>query len=107
MFIFCSKDISSLARALLRFFLCQYPFALVPMHVSQGQSDGIQVLKYAPKQAYVPHTDYFAYKTSGDHNWDSRNGGTNRFATVFLYLSDVEVTWSQSGVEWSVWGELM
>lgn len=57
----------------------------------QGQSDGIQVLKYAPKQAYVPHTDYFAYKTSADHNWDSRDGGTNRFATVFLYLSDVEV----------------
>jgi len=49
-----------------------------------------QVLRYAPSQAYVPHTDYFGYQTSPDHNWDSRDGGTNRFATVFLYLSDVE-----------------
>lgn len=49
------------------------------------------MLKYAPAQAYVPHTDYFALDTSEDHNWDARAGGTNRFATVFLYLSDVEV----------------
>merc|ERR1712007_206903 len=24
-----------------------------------------------------------------DHNWDPSKGGTNRFATLFLYLSDV------------------
>ena len=24
-----------------------------------------------------------------DHDWDPRSGGSNRFATVFLYLSDV------------------
>ena len=49
------------------------------------------MLRYEPSQAYVPHTDYFAYHTSPDHDWDPRNGnGTNRFATVFLYLSDVE-----------------
>ena len=53
-------------------------------------ADGIQVLRYEPGQAYIPHTDYFAYRTSNDHLWDPRiPGGTNRFATVFLYLSDV------------------
>jgi hypothetical protein len=55
----------------------------------ENMADGIQVLRYAPGQAYVPHTDYFSYRTSSDHNWDPRVGGTNRFATVFLYLSDV------------------
>ena len=38
----------------------------------------------------MPHSDYFSLGTSADHNWDARNGGSNRFATVFLYLSDVE-----------------
>ena len=47
------------------------------------------MLRYEPGQAYVPHSDYFALGTSQDHNWDARHGGANRFATVFLYLSDV------------------
>jgi len=56
-------------------------------------ADGIQVLRYELGQAYIPHTDYFAVGTKtkdGQHNYDPENGGTNRFATVFLYLSDVE-----------------
>lgn len=53
-------------------------------------SGGLQVLRYEPKQAYVAHSDYFETHTSSDFNWDPMNGGSNRFATVFLYLSDVE-----------------
>jgi len=53
-------------------------------------ADGIQILRYKEQQAYVPHKDYFELRTSDDHNWDPRTGGSNRFATVFLYLSDVE-----------------
>ena len=49
------------------------------------------MLRYEQRQAYVAHTDYFNYKTSADHNWDPRAGGTNRMATLFLYLSDVEL----------------
>jgi prolyl 4-hydroxylase len=49
----------------------------------------VQVLRYEREQAYIPHTDYFAIDTSPDHNWDARDGGTNRWATVFLYLSNV------------------
>jgi len=56
---------------------------------SDGMSDGIQVLRYEKTQAYIPHSDYFKYKTSPDHNWDPRIGGTNRFATILLFLSDV------------------
>ena len=38
----------------------------------------------------IAHHDYFPERQSDDHNWDPSQGGSNRFATVFLYLSDVE-----------------
>jgi len=52
--------------------------------------DGIQVLRYEVGQAYIPHEDYFQISQSQDHNWDPAVGGSNRFATIFLYLNDVE-----------------
>lgn len=51
--------------------------------------DGLQLLRYQQKQAYTPHTDYFGLDTTKDWNWDPANNGSNRFATVFLYLSNV------------------
>lgn len=51
--------------------------------------DGLQLLRYRQKQAYTPHTDYFSLTTSENFNWDPAKNGSNRFATVFLYLSDV------------------
>jgi prolyl 4-hydroxylase len=56
----------------------------------EAMADGIQVLRYNLGQAYIAHTDFFPPGTSDDHNWDSSDGGTNRLATLFLYLSDVE-----------------
>ena len=56
----------------------------------QSMVDGVQVLRYEQKQAYIAHTDWFEKYTSDDHNWDPRAKGSNRFATVFLYLSDVK-----------------
>ena len=57
---------------------------------SMQQSDGIQVLRYQLGQAYIGHTDYFPVKkNSVDWHWDPATNGSNRFATVFLYLSDV------------------
>jgi hypothetical protein len=56
-------------------------------------SDGIQILKYEVGQAYVGHHDYFPVGQSvgmGTHNFDATSGGSNRYATLFLYLSDVE-----------------
>jgi len=56
----------------------------------EPMADGFQVLRYQMKQAYVPHMDSFPIGSSQDHNWDPAAGGTNRFATLFVYLSDVE-----------------
>lgn len=57
----------------------------------ENLADGIQILRYELGQAYVAHHDYFPSRQSQDHSWDPFYGGSNRFATVFLYLSDVEV----------------
>ena len=57
----------------------------------ESLADGIQILRYELGQAYVAHHDYFPQRQSEDHSWDPYYGGSNRFATVFLYLSDVEV----------------
>ncbi|KAL4109883.1 hypothetical protein PRIC1_001578 [Phytophthora ramorum] len=51
--------------------------------------DGLQLLRYQQKQAYIAHEDYFPVGATGDFNFDPHKGGSNRFATVFLYLSDV------------------
>ena len=59
---------------------------------SEALADGIQILRYELGQAYVAHHDYFPPAQSADHQWDPVQGGSNRFATVFLYLSDVEVS---------------
>lgn len=56
----------------------------------ENLADGIQILRYELGQAYVAHHDYFPIGQSNDHSWDPSKGGSNRFATIFLYLSDVE-----------------
>ena len=65
-------------------------FELLRMPWSEKLADGLQVLRYEKKQAYVTHSDYFDVHTSRDFNWNPVQGGSNRYATVFLYLSDVE-----------------
>lgn len=56
----------------------------------ENLADGIQILRYEIGQAYTAHHDYFPKYQSDDHQWDPSKGGSNRFATIFLYLSDVE-----------------
>jgi prolyl 4-hydroxylase len=56
----------------------------------ETMADGFQVLRYQPRQAYIAHMDSFPIGASSDHNWDPSKGGTNRFATLFVYLSDVD-----------------
>ncbi|CAH0482317.1 unnamed protein product [Peronospora belbahrii] len=55
----------------------------------QDMCDGIQLLRYQQKQAYTVHSDYYPVNHVDDFNFDPQKGGSNRFATVFLYLSDV------------------
>ena len=56
-------------------------------------ADGIQVLRYNVTNGYREHHDYFPIGSEGvdGYNYDATRGGANRFATVFLYLSDVEL----------------
>ena len=58
-------------------------------------ADAMQVLRYTSDghggkgEWYKPHVDWFV--AGGYDGWDpTRGNGTNRFATMFLYLSDVE-----------------
>eukprot|EP00658_Telonema_sp_P-2_P072228 TRINITY_DN6139_c0_g1_i4.p1 TRINITY_DN6139_c0_g1~~TRINITY_DN6139_c0_g1_i4.p1 ORF type:complete len:357 (-),score=47.93 TRINITY_DN6139_c0_g1_i4:260-1330(-) len=68
----------------------QRAFRLLRLPWDEALADGLQVLRYEPGQAYITHTDYFETNTSPDFNWDPTKGGSNRLATVFLYLADVE-----------------
>lgn len=60
---------------------------LVNCPVSHGEP--IQVLKYASGAEYEPHFDYFDPKDPG--NEKSLQMGGQRFATIVMYLNDVEV----------------
>ncbi|ETV93665.1 hypothetical protein H310_12432 [Aphanomyces invadans] len=65
-------------------------FDLLRIGEFQGDmADGLQLLRYKQKQAYIPHNDYFSEGATRDWNWNPKSGGSNRFATVFLYLSNV------------------
>jgi len=53
-------------------------------------ADGIQILRYNLTTAYVAHMDWIEPTTlNNDHDWESAGDGTNRYATILLYLSDV------------------
>lgn len=53
-------------------------------------ADGLQILRYNTTQAYNSHFDYLETTPTGRLN-SARRGGANRFATVVVYLTDVEV----------------
>ena len=57
----------------------------------EGLTDGLQVLRYNKTTAYVPHLDWIDdYQKREEHNFDSAGVGSNRFATILLYMSDLE-----------------
>lgn len=57
----------------------------------KDQYGGLQVVHYQTGQYYDFHQDWLEKSTTKTWNWDPRQGGVNRFATVFLYLSDTEL----------------
>jgi len=72
-----------MAQALIRrcFEALRIPFSMT-------MADGLQILRYEEGQAYISHRDWFSVGVAGDDlNFDSEMGGSNRYATVFLYLS--------------------
>ena len=52
-------------------------------------TDGLQVLRYNLTTAYNSHVDYLDDNDAG-HDYDSAGAGSNRFATILFYLSDVQ-----------------
>jgi len=56
----------------------------MPNEYSRERCDGLQLLRYQQRQAYIPHEDWFEVHEGGDFNLDpTTDGGSNRFATVF------------------------
>jgi len=70
-------------------------FEILGMDYDPDIADALQVLRYTSDghyghgQWYKPHVDWFN-KDGYDGHDPTVNNGTNRFATMFLYLSDVE-----------------
>ena len=58
---------------------------------TEGLTDGLQVLRYNKTTAYIPHLDWIddPHKKE-EHNFDSEGVGSNRFATILLYMTDLE-----------------
>ena len=57
----------------------------------EALTDGLQVLRYNQTTAYVPHLDWIddVYGRE-EHDYDSTGVGSNRFATVLMYMSDLQ-----------------
>eukprot|EP00538_Stauroneis_constricta_P002230 CAMPEP_0119554598 /NCGR_PEP_ID=MMETSP1352-20130426/7044_1 /TAXON_ID=265584 /ORGANISM="Stauroneis constricta, Strain CCMP1120" /LENGTH=498 /DNA_ID=CAMNT_0007601213 /DNA_START=108 /DNA_END=1604 /DNA_ORIENTATION=- len=65
-------------------------FNLTGIVENAGQIDGLQIVRYTPGQFYNSHPDYFDKIKGDDFDFNPYSGGSNRFATVFMYLNDVE-----------------
>lgn len=56
----------------------------------EGVTDGLQVLRYNQTMAYIDHMDWIDdLSKKEEHNYDSTRLGSNRFATILLYFTDI------------------
>jgi hypothetical protein len=51
---------------------------------------GLTSLLASRVYAVVPHLDYLDLDEKLEHDYDSSNKGGNRFATILLYMTDLE-----------------
>lgn len=65
-------------------------FQLTNIEYDDGKRDGMQVVRYYSTQGYNTHPDYFMPSGDNDFDFYPYSGGSNRFATVFMYLNDPE-----------------
>mmetsp|Transcript_16257 Transcript_16257/g.18411 ORF Transcript_16257/g.18411 Transcript_16257/m.18411 type:complete len:509 (-) Transcript_16257:133-1659(-) len=75
---------SPTARVILR-----RAYDVIALQKETQNGDSVQILRYENNEWYKPHVDWFNEKSYDDYD-PTVNNGTNRFVTVFLYLSDVE-----------------
>ncbi len=58
---------------------------------TESFTDGLQVLRYNKTTAYIPHLDWIDdHHKKEEHNFDSAGVGSNRFATILLYMTDLK-----------------
>mmetsp|Transcript_8773 Transcript_8773/g.19860 ORF Transcript_8773/g.19860 Transcript_8773/m.19860 type:complete len:458 (+) Transcript_8773:895-2268(+) len=56
----------------------------------ESHTDGLQILRYNQTNAYVPHMDYLSDAAKEPYDMRSEGRGGNRFATILMYMSDME-----------------
>ena len=56
----------------------------------ESYADGLQILRYQNATAYHKHMDWIEPSPNLEHDYDSSGQGSNRFATLLLYMSDLE-----------------
>jgi hypothetical protein len=72
-------------------------------HYTEEHADGLQMLRYNASTSYASHLDYFEGGEQLDHDYDSAHKGGNRFATVLLYMTDMEAGSGGETVFVSAW----
>jgi hypothetical protein len=57
----------------------------------ESHGDGLQILRYNISKAYNSHLDWIEDKSGElEHDYESGGTGGNRFATILLYMSDLD-----------------
>mmetsp|Transcript_5099 Transcript_5099/g.9028 ORF Transcript_5099/g.9028 Transcript_5099/m.9028 type:complete len:653 (-) Transcript_5099:161-2119(-) len=57
----------------------------------ESHADGLQILRYNISKAYNSHLDWIEDNTGQlEHDYESGGVGGNRFATILMYMSDLE-----------------
>jgi prolyl 4-hydroxylase len=56
----------------------------------ESHSDGLQMLRYNVSKAYNSHMDYIDGNDQLEHDYDSSHKGGNRYATILLYMTDLD-----------------
>lgn len=57
----------------------------------ESYADGLQILRYNTSKAYNRHLDWIDDELDIlEHDYDSSGRGGNRFATILLYMTDME-----------------
>jgi hypothetical protein len=56
----------------------------------EEHADGLQILRYNASTSYRSHLDYMELDDTLEHDYDSAHKGGNRFATILLYMTDME-----------------
>jgi prolyl 4-hydroxylase len=78
------------SEAAVRVIKRAYHMLRIPYH--PNSVDGLQVVRYGQGQFYNEHFDFLETSNANEfNNMIPTKGGTNRYATIFLYMSDVEV----------------